>query len=542
MLCPPDFEVEDLFLKQDRLAGISTYRPRIQIPPALQNLDPVWKDCIVGDYESIDPPPPLVPASGFGDVPGIVTTKPHVQEATPAASMPELPKPTGSEPGGGPSNDPLSEAPVQVNPFQVNPVQADPVKEKPVNLPADSASAGDPSFAGPQLLPVQGPSGNTAPKPNDPADSNGQTDGTGDRQAEDEPAKDPIEAPDPTKATHDQGQPAAVVPEVAQPRPAQPAVVIQDQIVKEGDNPITINGKSVVYSQGSIFVGGVAAPAPTAGQVSVPQSQPKADAKPDPIQIEGFEFTPVVQQSTKATAGAAFAAKPAVLVEGQTIHQDAPASSINGHDVVCSGDTVRVDGNLIPVPPVQPDYSPKPVTANGVTFTPIPAPPTSANTNNERPKNQNQDQGQSPEQENGPPGHPIVVVKGQSITENGTPATINGRPIVYSGGAVYVAGTRAAIPTVQASRPEAQPVSAARLKFTPLHPSLPKSSQAGKEVPAIVVAGHTFTQNYPCDCRRWRYVGLFKRIGVCEWEGGCYSHRACGQAGRSGQWRSAICC
>ncbi|KAL8970130.1 MAG: hypothetical protein Q9183_001669, partial [Haloplaca sp. 2 TL-2023] len=545
VLCPPDFEVEELFLKQDRLAGISTYRPRVQIPPALQNLDPAWKDCVVGDYEGIDPPHPLVPASGFGDVPGIVTDEPPVQEATPAASIPELPKPTGDGMGGDPSNDPLSEAPGQATPVQVNPVNANPVNANPVNAnpvnanpvnadpvnadpvnanpvnadpvnanpvnadpvtenPQDSslgsATAENPSFAAPKLPPAQGPSGDAAPKPNDPAGSNGQPGGTSNGQAADGPAKDPIVVPDPTKATQDQGRPAAIVPEVAQPRPAQPAVVIQDQIVKQGDDPVTIDDKPVVYSHGSVIVGGVAAPAPTTGQIPVPQSQPKADAKPDPIDFEGFEFTPVVQQSTKANAGAAAAAaKPAILVEGQTIHQDTPATSINGHEVLYSGNTVRIDGNPIRVLPSHSHLSPEPVTANGLAFTPSPAPPTFPNTNNERPQNQNQDQGQSLEPVNGPSGHPVVVVKGQSITENGAPATINGRPIVYSGGAVYVAGTRAAIPTVPASRPEAQAVvSAAGLKFTPLPRPPPTSGQAGgNAVPAIVVAGHTLTQDAP---------------------------------------------
>ncbi|KAL8870569.1 MAG: hypothetical protein Q9174_003417 [Haloplaca sp. 1 TL-2023] len=493
VLCPPDFEVEDLFLKQDRLAGISTYRPRIQIPPALQNLDPAWKDCVVGDYEGIDPPHPLVPASGFGDVPGIITDKPPVQEATPAAPIPELPRPTSTEPGNDPGKDPVVQ-----NPVEADPVVADPPKEDPGNPPPGSAGPGSPAFAGPAVEPVREPSGPAVPRPDDPANSNGQPGGVGNSPAEDGPAKEPVLVPDPTKAIQNQGQPAAVVPEVAQPKPAQPAIVVQDQTIKEGDDPVTIDGKPVVYSQGSTYVGGVAAPAPTAGQVPGPQSRPKADAKPNPVSLDGFEFTPVVEQPPTGNAGVATAEKPAIGVEGQTIKQGAPASSVNGHEVIYSGDTVRVDGSPIPIPPVQPDQPPKPVTANGLTFTPISAPLIPGNTNIERPQNQNQDQGQNPEKVNGPPDHPVVVVKGQSITENGAPATINGRTVVYSGGAIYVAGTRAAIPTIPPSQPGANPVSVAGLKFTPLPlPPANSGQDQGKPAPAVVVAGQTLSQNAP---------------------------------------------
>lgn len=41
----------------------------LEVPPALQNLDPAWKKCKVDDYDGINRPRKLVPASGYEDGP-----------------------------------------------------------------------------------------------------------------------------------------------------------------------------------------------------------------------------------------------------------------------------------------------------------------------------------------------------------------------------------------------------------------------------------------------------------------------------------------
>ncbi|KAL8649934.1 MAG: hypothetical protein Q9226_005365 [Calogaya cf. arnoldii] len=101
VICPLDYEPETLFVQQDSLAGISTYRPRIEIPQALQDLDPAWKRCVVDSYEGIDPPHALVPASGFEDDPVAITSIAPIQQLTPAAGAPPLPKETGNGDGEG---------------------------------------------------------------------------------------------------------------------------------------------------------------------------------------------------------------------------------------------------------------------------------------------------------------------------------------------------------------------------------------------------------------------------------------------------------
>ncbi|KAL8893620.1 MAG: hypothetical protein Q9192_005088 [Flavoplaca navasiana] len=90
--CLLDYGPETLFVEQDSLIGISTYRPLMQIPNDLQNLDPNWKSCFVGPNEGIDPPHALVPASEFEDDPVAMTSVAQVQQPTPGAVIPPLPE------------------------------------------------------------------------------------------------------------------------------------------------------------------------------------------------------------------------------------------------------------------------------------------------------------------------------------------------------------------------------------------------------------------------------------------------------------------
>ncbi len=161
VLCPLDYEPEGLFVDQDNLAGISSYRPRIEIPQALQDLDPAWKSCRVDPYEGIDPPHQLVPASGFEDDPVAITSVDPVQQPTPAAVAPPLPKNTGSGDGGdsvSPPADPQADPP------------ADPPATQPVADPIDAPDQGGPDP--PMQQDPQQPNAQDPGKPpaNNPAD------------------------------------------------------------------------------------------------------------------------------------------------------------------------------------------------------------------------------------------------------------------------------------------------------------------------------------------------------------------------------------
>ncbi|KAL8734030.1 MAG: hypothetical protein Q9166_001791 [cf. Caloplaca sp. 2 TL-2023] len=460
VLCPLDYEPATLFVQQDSLAGIHTYRPRIEIPPDLQNLDPKWKSCVVDDYEGIDPPHQLVPASGFEDDPGAITSVSPVQQPTPAAVAPELPKNTGNGNGDDPrkpSTDP----------------QADPPKSDHSSGQGVSPNHGESDPPEQPDPPSPNPQG-----PGEPDDSSG-------KPAEDNPKGNT----NPTVVSNPDGLPANVPQQLAAPKPAQPAIIVQGQTIKQDAPPVTIGGKPVIYSKGSVYVGGAAAPAPTVGPVPAPVApQPKQQA--NPINLGGFEFTPIVQPGGQGGgqggAGKPAKAKPAVVVQGQTIRESAPPVTVNGNKVEYSGGSLHLGNTAVPVATPKQGQSPlQPVVAQGMTFTPIAVSP---NPDNKAPANDKQ----------GYQARPAVIVKGQTLTENGPPATINGKPIVYSAGAIYAVGTKAIVPTVSPGQPAPNPINVAGLSFTPKPiPPAGDTVDENGNAPAVIIEGHTLREGAP---------------------------------------------
>ncbi|KAL8718231.1 MAG: hypothetical protein Q9225_004603 [Loekoesia sp. 1 TL-2023] len=473
VLCPPDFEPETLFVQQDSLAGIHTYRPRIQIPSALQNLDPKWRTCVVDDYEGIDPPRQLVPASGWGDDPVATTSKAPVQQATPAAVAPSLPKNTGNgdgsdpkNPPSNPQNDPPSSSPKPgqdpSSALTGSPPTQDSSDIDPSTIPG-GANTGPNTSAGPQQQPSL-----KSPDKQDPADPNGSAGG----QAQNGQGKNW----DPTKAINGNGQSADNSQHANGPRPAQPAVVVQGQTIQQGAPPVTIGGKPVVYSKGSVYVNGVAAAAPTIESKPPPVASP--EQKANPVTLGGFKFTPTVQAGTQDTAPKPVIAKPAVVIQGQTVQQGAPPVTINGHEIAYSAGSLHVGSTAVLVPQATRGQAPAPVAVQGMTFTPIAVPSDGGN--------------QASPVNSGNQARPVAIVKGQTLTENGAPATVNGKPVVYSDGALYAAGTRVSVPTVAPGQPPS-PVNIAGLSFTPQ----PIQSHGTGPIPAVIVAGHTLTEGAP---------------------------------------------
>ncbi|KAL8917581.1 MAG: hypothetical protein Q9208_007864 [Pyrenodesmia sp. 3 TL-2023] len=576
VLCSPDFSVPKLFLQQDSLAGIETYRPRIQMPSALHNLDPAWKSCTVDDYEGVDPPRQLVPASGFEDDPVAITSESPVQQATPAATIPPLPantgegKPENENPNGsggstpGPSNDPPSDPPASDPPSGQDSPPADPdmpVIQDPPSLDS-STDPGDTDSAPPVAAdPVEQPKPEVPDKqdPNASGDSNngqaqpqpaqggqaqgGQTQGgvvqggqalegqqsqggqqaqggqpqsqpgqsrpgqsrpgqaqpgqvQSGQQAQEEPAQGgPAQGGQQAQGGENQGAQEATsnptqtkngddqtpnVPQEAQPpKPSQPAVVVQGQTITQGAAPVTIAGKPVTYSQGSLYMNGVAAPAPTVRntpQSPPPGPQPKPEAAP--VNLGGFKFTPIFQPAVQGKTENPAITKPVVIVQGQTVRQDAPPITINGNEVVYSAGSVRVGNTAVPVAPANGGQAPEPVSIQGMTFTSMAIPPPAAN--------------EGSPVISGNEARPVIIVKGQTVTENGPAATVNGKPVVYSGGAVFAGGTRVNVPTVPPGQPPT-PMSVAGVRFTPQ----PMQTHGDGPVPAVVVAGHTLTEGAP---------------------------------------------
>ncbi|KAL8904220.1 MAG: hypothetical protein Q9207_003408 [Kuettlingeria erythrocarpa] len=521
VLCSPDFSIPKLFLEQDSLAGISTYRPRIEIPSALHNLDPAWKSCSVDDYEGVDPPRQLVPASGFGDDPVATTSVSPVQQATPAATIAPLPKNTGGadpgESGGltaGPPNDPPASDPPASDPPASDPPASDPPASNPApDSPAsDPAASGSPSIqdsapANSDLPGIKSPSnidppndsGNSDPTSTNAADpkeqpkaeipneftpdtpknnnNNGQVQPGQAQEGQNQGAQDGTSGP--TQTAKDNDQPANVPLKADSPKPAQPAVVVQGQTIVQGAPAVTIGGKPVTYSKGSLYVDGVAAPAPTA--VNTPQQlppgpQPKAEAVP--VSLGGFKFTPIVQPGADDTIERPAMAQPAVVVQGHTVRQDAPPVTINGNKVVYTGGSVQVGNTAVVVLPANRGQAPEPVFIQGMTVTPVAVPPAAANEgSSNKPENQ---------------ARPVILVKGQTVTENGPAATVNGKPVVYSGGAVFAGGTRVTVPTLMPGQPPS-PINVAGLSFTPQ----PVQTHGAGPVPAVLVAGHTLTEGAP---------------------------------------------
>ncbi|KAL8817847.1 MAG: hypothetical protein Q9223_003405 [Gallowayella weberi] len=278
--------------------------------------------------------------------------------------------------------------------------------------------------------------------------------------------------------------PADLPQQLAAPQPIQPAIIVQGHTIKEGAAPVTIGGKPIIYSKGSVYVGDLAAPAPSLDAVPGPAAQPKEEAKP--INLGGFEFAPVIQPAILGKDAKPANARPAVVIQDQTIQQGAPPVTVNGNKVCYSGKSLHVGSTAIPIHPPKPGQPPSiPVEVQGMAFTLIAIPSTVGK------------EAASPTQQ-GSNTRPAIIVKGQTITENGPPATINGKPVVYSGGAVYAAGTKVTVPTLLPGQAPASPIHVAGFRVTPQPVQNPVGKPYGEDtVPAVIVAGHTLKEYAP---------------------------------------------
>ncbi|KAL9010185.1 MAG: hypothetical protein Q9173_004857 [Seirophora scorigena] len=290
-----------------------------------------WGECKVDDYEGIGPPRQLVPASGYEDDPVTTTSVSLVQRASPAATIPPLPR--NAAEGIGANQDRL-------------------------------------------------------------------------------PGHDPPVGEDPAV---DQNPPCL--------GKSRPAVFVKGQTIEQGAPPVTIGGKPVEFSQGSFYVDGVAAAAPN------PEKQ--------------------------GNGGKAAKAKPAIVVQGQTIRQGEPPVTINGNK-----SPIQVGKTAVPIVPANKDQPAAPVEVQGMTFTPVVIPRKGAKGGS---ANNRKDE-----------ARPVVLFKGQTLTETGVLS-----PSAQAGHVLRQSHLR--------------PIYVAGLSFTPQ----PIRTQGPDTIPAVMVAGRTLTEGAP---------------------------------------------
>ncbi len=457
-------------------------KPLIVPPQKLLDVDPLWHGCEANQFQGLDPPRALAPAAAIDPAVTVAGPRPKPTPADPASAVgdpgPLATTPAGNankpwpvantnpsdpaKPGENGSNDQQPSNPQPANPQPASPQAAN---TQPVNAqPADSKPA-DPQPANPQPVNPsnsqsqnQGDSnqgsnsGNSNPQPQQNQESGGSNSNPQPQQNQDSSFQD-----------SGFGDPNS------QPQQNPPAVVVQGQTVAENAPPVTIGGTPVVYSSGSLYVGGNAAPIVT-NPISQ-QQQPQNS--PNPAIVGGYTFSPAPSSPQPVAPNS-----PAVVVEGQTIAENGPPVVIGGSTLAYSGGSVYVGGNAAPAPTSSPQNqqaASDPAVIGGLTFSQAPAAPDSpgAVTN-----------------------APAVIVEGQTIKENAPPITIGGSPVAFSAGSVYVGSSAAPAPVAQQQKAVPNPAVVGGLTFSQA-PADPGSQGAAKNAPAVVVQGQTIKENGP---------------------------------------------
>ncbi|MCJ1412759.1 hypothetical protein MMC19_006857 [Ptychographa xylographoides] len=292
--------------------GVLSYEPIIAKPQKLlDHLPSSWATCYGNIFDGQDPPYALTPESGMGPVTG---------------SMPTM-------------------------------TSADPIAETTAAAPGSISSMvpWNTGFGGsvPTTTP-QSPQPSPDPKQNPDPSQNPDPPQNTDASQSSVPQQDP----DPQQAGGSSLNPGSSPTSVPI---GPPAIVIQSHTITENADPITINGGTVAYSSGTVYVGTSAQAVPTN-----PQIQPSSD----PMVVAGLTVSLVPSSAQTPT--------PAVIVQGQTITENAPPITIDGTTVAYSAGSVYVGTSVQPVPTNQPPTQqapPTPLVVAGLTLTPIPGTP-----------------------------------------------------------------------------------------------------------------------------------------------------------------------
>ncbi|KAL8958084.1 MAG: hypothetical protein Q9193_004790 [Seirophora villosa] len=170
-----------------------------------------------------------------------------------------------------------------------------------------------------------------------------------------------------TKTIRTPARKPALVPTIKQSPTLQKARA--DHRARRIPHPVTIGGKPVGFSPGSVYVDGVAAAAPSVGNVPRPGSQPIW--KTSPVNLGGFKLTPKLQPENQGNGRKAAKAKPAIVVQGQTTPRGAWPVNINGNKVAYSSGSLQAGKTAVYIVPANKRQPAAPVELQGTTLTPV---------------------------------------------------------------------------------------------------------------------------------------------------------------------------
>lgn len=254
---------------------LPAYAPILAPPSKLMNLDPGWKTCTQRQYFQFDPPKALTPVSAL--LPFTTTADPSTTQtpAAPSSVLQLLPEET--------SSTPTKSVPAAKT--------GDPPVDQAVTSQSDPASSTQLSTL---LDPAYSSALTRTPDQPKSALAVGSTSN----------ANDPGSAPDPVIIG---GLTFAPVPK-SQGTMTAPAVIVQGQTLVENGPSAMIEGSTVMYSAGSIYVGNLVAPVPSSASqrphlASNPQGTDGVNSAPTPAAGAHPDTSPTTVNTPNASPG-----------------------------------------------------------------------------------------------------------------------------------------------------------------------------------------------------------------------------------------------
>ena len=211
------------------------------------------------------------------------------------------------------------------------------------------------------------------------------------------------------------------------PRPVAPLIYISGEKVAEGATPTTIGGKVVVYTSGSVHVGDIIQPVPTA----IPQAYPGTTFDVDGLHVEIKAPSPPEKPDDDGTQAPRPVA-PLIYISGEKVAEGATPTTIGGKVVVYTSGSLHVGDKIQPVPTAVPQtYPGTSIDVNGL-HVEIKAPTSPPST---PPNNAN-------------PQTPIITSGSLSIVaQQNYHIVLNGQTIIAGGPDQTISGTRVSLAT-----------------------------------------------------------------------------------------------
>ena len=194
-----------------------------------------------------------------------------------------------------------------------------------------------------------------------------------------------------------------------------------------------VSGPAVVTNANSLSPQATSANDPSTSSSNMPLPNPA-----DSLSGSGpFPVAPVASSQGSDEVAAIPALPSAVIVNGQTLTDNATPITLQGTHMVYSSGVIYVGSDPHTIQVVsQPQQTPSPVVVNDLTFTPAaPLEPATIVTI--------AGQGVTPV----PGDSGAIIFHGTTLTQGRDPMTIDAIPIIVSGGSIYISGQGVAIPT-----------------------------------------------------------------------------------------------